>query len=147
MSFLMQCHDNFPRINVPDFKLLSNGPLSDLRMLRNQGTVFQRTVLEFPSYLMIRRHYKNTKSARAPHIQHGSFNLLFFKYSELPSKHADRSKRVWREDFFHLLHEKWEYGGNFSRYFFQKKAKRACLFIRELRVCDFPIFGMCDVCL
>ena len=49
----MQCHDNFPRINVPDFKLLSNGPISDLRMLRNQGKVFQGAVLgSFPYVLM-----------------------------------------------------------------------------------------------
>ena len=33
----MQCHDNFPRINVPDFKVLSNSPIADLRLLRNQG--------------------------------------------------------------------------------------------------------------
>ena len=52
----MQCHDNFPRINVPDFKLLSNGPISDLRMLRNQGKVFQRAVLESFPYVLMEGH-------------------------------------------------------------------------------------------
>ena len=28
-----------------------------------------------------------------------------------PNKRADQNKRVWREDFFHLLHEKLEYRG------------------------------------
>ena len=58
----MQCHDNFPRINVPDFKLLSNGPISDLRMLRNQGKVFQRAVLESFSYVLIEGHNLNENS-------------------------------------------------------------------------------------
>ena len=58
------------------------------------------------------------------------------------------------EDFFHLLHEKWEYGVKSSHLLHEKlkvwwkktskKAKRVCLFIREFRVSWVCLFQLSD---
>ena len=63
-------------------------------------------------------------------------------YSELTNKRADQNKRVWREDFFHSLHESML--EKFSHLLYKKlkvwwknipeKTKRACSFIRKFRV-------------
>ena len=65
------------------------------------------------------------------------------EYSELPNKRADQNKRIWREYFliYHMKNESlvdflicyikdWKY----DIFFFPKKAKRVCSFIRKIRV-------------